>query len=319
MKILVLHQPVAADAPPEEQDTLIAAQAVTRALRARGHAAAPATFQQDTLAGLLEIEAPDLVFNLVEGIDGKGALAPLAPKLFSELGVKFTGTSAAAMDLTNHKPLAKQRIREAGLATPDWSEGPDWAGLYDGDWIVKSSAEDASLGLDDGCVVQGALAVKTRAAACTARHGGPWFAEQFIDGREFNISVLGPRGKPRILPLAEMRFESWPQGKPRIVGYGAKWEEDSTGWNHTVRHFGAEREEPSLAERIKAACEKVWDIFDLSGFVRVDFRIDEAGTPFILEINANPCISPDAGLAAAAAEAGLSYDDLIEEIVQVAA
>jgi D-alanine-D-alanine ligase len=151
-----------------------------------------------------------------------------------------------------------------------------------------------------------------------AQHGGRWFAERFIEGREFNIAVLGPRGRPRILPMAEMTFADWPAGKPRIVGYEAKWEEGSPGYNHTVRRFGVERDEPVLAAKIRHACETVWAAFDLCGFVRVDFRVDAAGTPFVLEINANPCISPDAGFAAAAEEAGMRYEDLIEAIVQAA-
>ena len=148
--------------------------------------------------------------------------------------------------------------------------------------------------------------------------GGDWFAEKFVEGREFNIAVFESRGGPRILPMAEMRFESWPEGKPRIVGYDAKWQEDSTGWAGTVRAFGVERDEPALAAAIAGACRRVWSLFALTGFVRVDFRISEAGIPFILEINANPCISPDAGFAAAAAEAGMAYDDLIAAILDAA-
>ena len=152
--------------------------------------------------------------------------------------------------------------------------------------------------------------VLSRAAACTAKFGGDWFAERYVEGREFNIAVLDGR----VLPMAEMRFEQWPAGKPRIVGYDAKWEEDSPGWNGTVRVFGVEEHEPGLAEALRTACEQVWKLFGLSGFARVDFRVDEEGAPLILEINTNPCISPDAGFAAAAAEAGISYEDLIEAI-----
>ncbi|HWF65350.1 MAG TPA: hypothetical protein VN685_12115, partial [Rhizomicrobium sp.] len=170
-----------------------------------------------------------------------------------------------------------------------------------------------SLGLDDQCVVEAAQ-VKARATQCATRFGGGWFAERYVEGREFNIAVLDGR----VLPMAEMRFEHWPEGKPRIVGYDAKWEEDSTGWNGTVRAFGVETEEPSLAEALKTACEKVWDLFGLTGFARIDFRVDRGGTPLILEVNTNPCISPDAGFAAAAAEAGMSYEALIEAIVEAA-
>jgi D-alanine-D-alanine ligase len=118
--------------------------------------------------------------------------------------------------------------------------------------------------------------------------------------------------------MAEMTFADWPEGKLRIVGYGAKWDEDSTGYLHTVRRFGVEEDDPWLAASLKQACAQVWKLFGLTGFVRVDFRVTEKGKPLILEINPNPCISPDAGFAAAAAEAGMSYDDLIEAIVRAA-
>ena len=309
MKILVLHSDVAADAPPEELDTLIAANAVAEALASRGHIAEQAPFRQEMLTGLLGAVRPDIVFNLVEGVDGQGRLAPLAPQMLADLGVRFTGVSARAMAVTNDKPLTKAMLREAGLATPGWAVPPDWAGLDSGKWIVKASLEDASLGLDDGCVVTGPD-VLSRAADCAARFGGGWFAERYIEGREFNIAVLDGR----VLPMAEMRFDQWPPGKPRIVGYDAKWEEDSSGWRGTVRAFGVERSEPALAAKLKSACEQVWKLFALSGFARVDFRVEDDGTPLILEINTNPCISPDAGFAAAAEEAGMNYTALIEAI-----
>lgn len=313
MKILVLHSDVAADAPPEELDTLVAAEAVAEALGARGHRVRQAPFRQDDLETLLAQAAPDIVFNLVEGVDGQGRLAPIAPRLLAALGAHFTGATAEAMAVTNDKPLTKQRLRDAGLATPDWSVPPDWRGLGDGRWIVKAALEDASLGLDDRCVVQSGD-VKSRADCCASRFGGDWFAERYVEGREFNIAVLDGR----VLPMAEMRFEHWPEGKPRIVGYDAKWEEDSAGWNGTVRAFGVEKSEPELAARLKSACQETWRLFGLTGFARVDFRVRDDGTPLILEINTNPCISPDAGFAAAAAEAGLSYQALIEAIVEAA-
>ena len=313
MKILVLHSDIAADAPPEELDTLIAADAVADALALRGYKVGQAPFQQDTLKDLLARTTPDIVFNLVEGVEGQGRLAPLAPQMLADLGMRFTGVSAKAMAVTNDKPLTKLMLREAGLATPGWAVPPDWAGLDGGQWIVKSALEDASLGLDDGCVVDGPN-VLPRAADCAARFGGAWFAERYVEGREFNIAVLDGQ----VLPMAEMRFEQWPQGKPRIVGYDAKWEEDSSGWRGTVRAFGVERDEPELAAKLKSACEQVWKLFALSGFARVDFRVSGDGLPLILEINTNPCISPDAGFAAAAEEAGMNYGALIEAITLAA-
>ena len=147
MKVLVLHSAIAPDAPPEEQDTLIAAEAVEAALAARGHAASRAGYVKDraVLEALLRASAPDIVFNLVEGVDGLGGLAPQAPRALRELGWRFTGVGAEAMDLTNDKPRTKALLRQASLPTPDWCMAPDWDGLDERAWIVKAALEDASL------------------------------------------------------------------------------------------------------------------------------------------------------------------------------
>jgi D-alanine-D-alanine ligase len=320
MRVLVLHSDVAPNAPPDELDTLIAADAVEGALKKQGHDVVREAFTTDTdcLERLINGAGADVVFNLVEGIDGLGQHAPIAPRMLDDWGVIFTGADAVAMATTNDKPLTKRRLREAGMATPDWSEPLEWIGLTDAVYIVKSALEDASYGLDDGCVVTGQEKVKVRAADCYLKFGGRWFAEKFIEGREFNIAVLqGPTG-PEVLPMAEMVFESWPPGRPRIVGYTAKWDDSSLESIQTVRHFGVEAKEPELAAKLRLACEKCWEIFDLTGYARVDFRVTEAGEPLVLEINTNPGIAPDAGFAAAAAQAGMRYDELISRILEAA-
>jgi D-alanine-D-alanine ligase len=320
MRVLVLHSDVAPGAPPDELDTLIAAGAVGGALGQLGHdfELQPFTSDPDRFDRLMERADADVVFNLVEGIGGLGQHAPIAPRMLDDYGAIFTGADALAMATTNDKPLTKRRMREAGIATPDWSEPPDWRGLRDGTYIVKSSLEDASFMLDDLCVVRGKNEVKVRAADCYLKHGGRWFAEEFVDGREFNIAVLqGPDG-PEILPMAEMVFECWPAGRPRIVGYTAKWDDASLESVQTVRRFGVETNEPVLAAKLHAACQRTWEIFDLSGYARVDFRVTAEGEPLALEINTNPGIAPDAGFAAAAAQAGMRYDQLIARILDAA-
>lgn len=319
MKVLVLHSDVPPEAPAEDQDTLIAAAAVSRALISRGHQAPLMAFVPDlnALGARLAAERPDVVFNLVEGIEGKGRLAYIAPRLLTELGVPFTGSGADVLIATGDKPAAKRLMRKTGLPTPDWSEPPAWEGLTSGRWIVKSADEDASLGLDDGAVVE-ADKVPERAEDCAGRFGGPWFAERFVDGREFNISVLEQAGAPRVLPLAEMTFEHWPAGCPRIVGYVAKWDDASFESVKTVRRFGVEEHEPGLARDLRMLSELAWNLFGCRGTARIDFRVNAESRPLILEVNPNPGIAPDAGLAAAAAAAGLAYADLIERIVKEA-
>ncbi len=319
MIVLVLHSDVPADAPPEDQDTLIAARAVSAALRSRDHQAPLAAFtpDRDAVQAVLAAHQPDVVFNLVEGIDGQGRHAWRAPQLLDELGMRYTGAGAEALIVTGDKPRTKRLLRHADLPTPPWSEPPAWQGLTPGRWIVKCADEDASLGLDDGAVVD-AVDVPDRAEACAARYGGTWFAEAFIDGREFNIAVIEQNGQPRVLPMAEMTFQKWPADRPRIVSYGAKWDDASFESIQTVRRFGVEEDEQGLAAQLRNLCELSWTLFGCRGTARVDFRVDAEGRPLILEINPNPGIAPDAGLAAAAAEAGLSYADLITRTVEEA-
>jgi len=320
MHILLLHSDVPPDATADEQDTLIAAEAVTEALQSRGHVVVTAPFRPDVraLKKMLGRERPDVVFNLVESVFGAGIYSSLASAMLARLGVCFTGGSAAHFCATTDKPFAKTILRAAGLPTPDWSAPPVWAGLdEDRAYIVKAADEDSSVGLDDACVVKGAE-VRARAEDSTKRHGGRWFAESYVDGREFNIGVLQENGGPRVLPMAEMTFEEWPPDRPRIVGYTAKWADGSFDYTKTVRRFGVEKEEPRLAAALIDLCRRTWAVFDLVGYVRIDFRVTPAGEPLILEINPNPGIAPDAGFAAAGARAGLSYAELIERIVMAA-
>jgi D-alanine-D-alanine ligase len=148
-----------------------------------------------------------------------------------------------------------------------------------------------------------------------SRLGGACFAEVFIEGREFNLSLLdGPDG-PQVLPPAEIIFEGYEDGKPRIVGYRAKWDDTSYEYHHTPRCFDFPPEDRALLEELKQTALRCWQVFGLKGYVRVDLRVDSSGRPWILEINTNPCLSPDAGYPAAAARAGYSLADVINQLI----
>jgi len=319
-RILILHSDVAPDAPPDELDTLDQVEAISAALTERGHAITTAAYPGSPpgLAALADQHAPEVVFNLVEAVEGSGARAVEVPGMLDALGIPYTGAREQALVEAGNKPFAKKKLRDAGLPTPDWSEPPDWDGIGERPMIVKSALEDCSLGLDDGAIVTGAEAVRRRAAQSAAAHGGRWFAESYVDGREFNVAVLQNGKGPIVLPLAEMTFQEWQPERPRIVGYRAKWDDDSFESTRTVRAFGVDESEPGLARALRTLAANAWRLFGIHGYARVDFRVGADGAPTILELNPNPCLSPDAGFAAAAAKMGLSYADVMERIVAAA-
>jgi len=319
MRVTVLHSDVGNDAPPDERDTIDAAEAVARALEERGHSVKLATFHVDPQIVRERIAGADAVFNMVEGVYGLGGLAPLAPAVLEQIGVPFTGCRAAAMALSGDKPATKHVLREARLPTPDWTEPPDWNGLDPRkQYVVKSATEDASLGLDDGAVVAGGLAVRTRAKQSAQNHGGRWFAEIYLEGREFNVSVVEDAGTPLVLPIPEMQFVRWSDERPRIVGYAAKWDEASVDSARTVHAFDWREGEVALERELRGLARKAWTLLGMRGFARVDFRLDENNTPMILEINPNPCIEPNAGFASAARKANMSYPEIVERILRAA-
>jgi len=323
-RIVVLHNAVGADADPDARDVLVQVDEVSAALSALGYApeALAVTLDLDAMTAALRRMRPACVFNLVEAVGGHAEMIAAVPLLLEALRVPFTGAPARAMFLTQSKPFAKGWLEYHDLPTPPWLEdengslagrpGPT-AGLA-GQWIVKPVWEDASVGLDDASVVADFKAARKRLAACRAR-GGAWFAERFIDGREINVALLADGARVTVLPVAEIRFVDFPAGKPRIVGYDAKWREDSFEYAHTPRDFALGRAEPALSERIADLAWVCWRAFGMRGYARVDLRVDAQGEPWILEVNANPCLSSDAGFAAALAEAGIPFERAIERIV----
>src|SRR5262249_32556101 len=222
------------------------------------------------------------------------------------------------MYLTSNKPLAKRLLAAAGIATPEWVElgAPGQpAPAFPGPYIVKSVWEHASIGIDDSSVVEEARKVAAVARRRQRRFGGEWFAERFIDGREFNLSLLGGRGEVELLPPAEMLFVDYPAGKRRIVDYAAKWHAGSFEFCNTVRRFEFGEADRTLVQQLEGIAKACWRLFGLRGYARIDCRVDADGQPWALEINVNPCLSPDAGFAAAAARRGLDLVAVVDRIV----
>ena len=327
MKIAVVHNEVSADDAPDAKDVIMQVEAVTTALRSLGYRVAhlECTLNLEDFALKVNELKPQLVFNLVESLGGQGSLIHLFPFLLEGLAIPYTGSKAEAIRLTSNKIAAKQHMREAGLPTPDWvgflpggkDEGRENVVGRGRTWIIKSLWEHASIGLDGNSILE-ADNVTTLVKEMDRRSsllGGPCFAEEFIAGREFNLSLLaGDRG-PTVMPPAEICFDGFEPDKPRIVDYRAKWDEDSFEYQNTPRRFDFNDNDGALIEKLRELALHCWEVFGLKGYARVDFRVDEANKPWILEVNANPCLSPDAGFSAALSQAGVSFKDAVQAIV----
>jgi D-alanine-D-alanine ligase len=211
--VAIIHGAIPPDAAPDERDTLVQAAEVGEGLRALGYAVAahPVGLDLSRLHGLLlPAPRPALVFNLVEALEGQGRLIHLPACVLDALGLPYTGAPSRALFATTDKPLAKALMAGAGIPTP-----AAWTPASRGPFIVKSAHEDASIGLDDGSVVP-ARSVPALIEARRRRFGGEWFAEAYVEGREFNQPMLeGEDGKPELLPLGEMEFVGWAPGRPR--------------------------------------------------------------------------------------------------------
>jgi len=323
MKVVILHDRITEESREDERDALVQAGVVSVALSKLGYDPVTLAFDLDAPNVIETLKAiqPAFVFNLVESVNGQGRLIHLAPALLEALGIPYTGVSAEAMLTTSNKILTKQILSGTKITTPLSFSG---SGLEDASrfvktrYIVKSVWEHASVGLDDNsvCEPESYGDLMERLAETSRRLGGKCFAEAYIEGREFNISLLAGSKGVETLPLAEIHFTGYAEGKPRVVGYPAKWDAGSFEYQNTPRSFDFPPEDAPLLNRLEALSRACWRLFGLRGYARVDVRVDADGCPWVLEINANPCLSPDAGFAAALERGGVPFVDAVDRIVR---
>jgi D-alanine-D-alanine ligase len=261
----------------------------------------------------LIIDRPDFVFNLVESIDNKGELCYFIPALLNMYSIPYTGNPLEAMFITTSKILTSKTLRDAGINNPGGYLPSQFKMLIPGNrYIIKPAWEDGSMGITGDSVFTYENGYEKKFKGYDDTH---WIIEDYIEGREFNISVLSGNDGPEVMPPAEMVFHNFDSTKPRIVDFRAKWEEDSFEYMNTIREFPGNNLNPLLKEKIMSAARECWYVFGLKGYARVDMRVDKNDNPYVIEVNANPCMSPDSGLVAAITEAGIPYTVLIQRII----
>jgi D-alanine-D-alanine ligase len=317
----ILHQAVAPDAPLDEQDVLQEAVGVAGALARLGFEVAPVPLTLDLgrAARILKKLKPCFVFNLTESVNGSGQLIHLAPSLLEQLGLPYTGATLESMFLTSQKVLAKRLMDQSGLPTPGWGTAEEaLAGSAPLVFpcIVKNVWEHASIGVQAEGVVNDPTRLREVILERWAGGERHLYVENYIDGREFNLALLGGAPGPEVLSPSEILFVDYPAEKLRIVDYNAKWVEDSFEYNNTPRTFDFPPADEALLGNLKKLALDCWHAFGLRGYARVDFRVDKEGRPWIMEANANPCINPEAsGYVATAERSGLDYAGLVRRII----
>jgi D-alanine-D-alanine ligase len=262
----------------------------------------------------LRAEKPDFVFNLVESIDNKGELNYFVPALLNLYRIPYSGNPLEALFTTTSKMLTHRMLLASGIDNPASYLPSQQHLLIPGKkYIVKPIWEDGSLGITvDSVFYYNTGEIRERLMALDDTH---WFIQDYIDGREFNISVLAGKNGSQTMPPAEILFNNFTGDKPKIVDFKAKWEMEAFEYVNTPRDFPGDALDPVLKEKLLSIAIKSWNLFGLKGYARVDMRTDENNVPHVIEINANPCIAPESGFVAATIQAGLNFDEVLGRII----
>ena len=314
--VLILFNKLSKDAQDDESDVLEQVNLVTKALKNLCYEVRYMEMDLNLLSAIRTIKKmkPEIIFNLVETIGNKGEFTFLANSILNSLQIPYTGSPLIPMFHCSNKVLTKKELDAIGVKTPQSFDLREFHKLEAGKkYILKPTWEEGSLELDEDCVFMGDDRKFTdKIGQKSHLH---YFIEEFIEGREFNISIIyGPEG-PEVLPLAEMTFIDYPDDKPKMMGYKSKWVDSSFEYSHTCRTFDLHPDDQALSAELQRICKTCWNALGLKGYVRIDFRVPADGVPLVIDINLNPCLSESGGFMAASQEQGLAFDHVVERIL----
>jgi D-alanine-D-alanine ligase len=260
----------------------------------------------------------DVVFNLFEGFAGSPETEYTVATMLSELGLPYTGCPAIALSLALDKSRTKAILQTNALPTPAFQVlDPDNIVTFNLKFpcIVKPASEDASHGVTENSVVNDFMHLEAQVKHISERYGGHALVEEYVDGREFNVTVMG-NDQPVVFPISEIVY-TLPADKPRILTFEAKWEPESLYFKSSAPVCPANIDE-TIRHKISVPAAKAFTLLGCQGYARVDFRMGSDNVPQIIEVNPNPDLSPGYGVALQSKIAGMSYARMIERIMQLA-
>jgi D-alanine-D-alanine ligase len=276
-------------------------------------------FSKDLVQTLIKT-APRFVFNLCEEINGRSELETCVAGLLDLMGIPYTGSGPFALSLALHKFRVKQILRSAGV--PVARGYLDRPGRRHGarsihfPVIVKPAHEDGSYGINSHSVCHDIDQLDRQVNYIRDVYRQEALVEEYLEGREFNVSVIGDK-EPEVLAVSEIDFSGMPEDEPKIVSFRAKWDEESPMYLATKPVCPAEIPK-RLDNRVRDLAIRSYKAVDCRDYGRVDIRTDAWGIPYVLEVNPNPDISPEAGFSRAALAVGYSYSDIILRISRAA-
>jgi len=316
MKVAILFDAGSEEWSPQDVAAVVAnVHEVRDVLRRRGHEVELLPVRLGDFRWLSRARRADLVFNLCEGINGHARFEDFVVGTLELTGVPFTGCRTWPTSVCHRKHVANTLLSSAGLPVPAFmvAQANKTAAEFPLPAIVKPAAEDASVGIDNGSVCTSKRALKKRVAQMLEQFEEV-LVQEYIPGREFNIGFVGKR----MLPIAEIRFDTLPDGTWPIVSYAAKWIPGSPEDEGTVPICPADLES-DLARRIGQIARTAWEhLSEGEGYGRVDMRLSADGQPYVLEVNPSPDLSSNAGLARMGRAFGWGYDELVMHIVDEA-
>jgi D-alanine-D-alanine ligase len=298
---------------------------IADALRQRGHEVFLLGVRDDLkyLVDSLADVRPDLVFNGVEAFHGNPTLEYLVPGMLEAEGYHFTGSPPLALLVSRNKGMSKKVLAYHGIRVPRFVTYRPGESVQEGSelsfpLIVKPLQSDASAGIAQASVVQDPNALAERVALIHQRFQQPAIAEEFVDGRELYVSVIGNGDSIEVLPITEMVFDKRKtRPEERIATQYAKWDEDYRA-RKGIRNVFARPIARSARERIAAICRTAFRALWLRDYARLDVRLASDGEIWFLEANANPFISYGHDMANAAQKAGMDYYGFIDRLVEEA-
>jgi D-alanine-D-alanine ligase len=322
VKVLILYNdPVLPAGHPDfdsEHDVLHTVETVGEVLAAVGFAIDRLGLKRNPgpLLERLANHRPNVVFNLFEGLGDHGQTESYVAGLLDWSGVPFTGCPAEALCIARSKHLAKYLLRGVGLPTAAFrviTQAPVSRCSLAWPVIVKPALEDGSIGLDQGSVVTDQAGFQARVEYLLNTYGAPVLVEEFINGREFNVAVIEMPGR-RAHVVSEIVFQNHPKGYWRIVTYDAKWKPESREFQSTPARCPAAIS-PGQSTVLTGLANQAFDLFGCRDYARIDFRMAASGKTYLIEVNPNPDLGPDAGLAKGLASIGLTYGQFVFQLV----